>query len=116
MLGIRRRDIITLLGSAAAWPIAARAQQRQRTPRIGVLMNLAADDPSSLARVSALVLGLQALGWTVGRNVQIEYRWSAGDPDHVRQNAVDMVALAPDVIVASMLPMVQSRMAAQIYH
>jgi putative ABC transport system substrate-binding protein len=76
--------------------------------RIGVLLNYAADDPQSLARVTTLVLALQALGWTVGRNVQIEYRWSAGDPDRIRQTANEMVALAPDVILASGTPIVRA--------
>ena len=78
-LPLQRREFITLLGgAAAAWPLAARAQQPERMRRIGVLMNLAADDPEAQARVAAFAQGLQQLGWTVGRNVRIDYRWGAG--------------------------------------
>jgi putative ABC transport system substrate-binding protein len=77
---VNRRSFITLLGGAGAWPLAARAQQRERMRRIGVLMALAADDPEGQARLTAFVQGLQELGWTDGRNVQIDYRWPAGDP------------------------------------
>jgi len=73
---IRRREFIALLGGAAGWSIAASAQQPQRMRRIGVLMNLAADDPESVDRVTALAQGLAELGWTIGRNVQIVYRWA----------------------------------------
>jgi putative tryptophan/tyrosine transport system substrate-binding protein len=74
MSGMRRREFITLLGGAAAWPVAARAQQPERVRRIGVLTNLAADDPEGQARITALVQSLQQLGWTDGRNVRIDYR------------------------------------------
>src|SRR5262252_7087815 len=97
---MKRRNFITLLGGAAAWPLATTAQQPQRMRRIGVLMNLAADDPESADRVAALAQGLAELGWTVGRNVQIVYRWAAGDPELFRQYARELVALAPDLIVA----------------
>jgi putative ABC transport system substrate-binding protein len=98
---VNRRDFITLLGgTAAAWPLAARAQQRERMRRIGALMNLTADDPEASARVTALAQGLQQLGWTVGRNLQIDYRWSAGDADRSRRYAAELVALVPDVILA----------------
>ena len=98
----RRRDFITLLGSAAAaWPLAARAQQGGRMRRVGVLQNLASDDPAEQARLMAFGQGLQELGWTIGQNVRIENRWSAGDPDRIRRNTEEMVALAPDVILAS---------------
>src|SRR5215472_9845288 len=94
----RRRAFITLLGgTAVAWPLAARAQQREQMRRIGVLMNLGSDDAEGQARNAAFLQGLQELGWTVGRNVQIEYRWGAGDA--VRY-ASELVALAPDVILA----------------
>jgi hypothetical protein len=77
---LKRRDFITLLGgAAAAWPLGARAQQGDRMRRIGVLMNLAADDPEGQARLTAFAQGLQQLGWTDGRNVRIDYRWGAGD-------------------------------------
>jgi len=99
---VRRRDFITLLGSAAAaWPLAARAQQGGRMRRVGVLQNLASDDPAEQARLMAFGQGLQELGWTIGQNVRIENRWSAGDPDRIRRNTEEMVALAPDVILAS---------------
>src|SRR5262244_3989557 len=98
---MKRREFITLLGGAAAvWPLAARAQQGERMRRIGVLMNLTADDPEASARVTALAQGLQQLGWTVGRNLQIDYRWGAGDADRSRRYAAELVALAPDVILA----------------
>jgi putative ABC transport system substrate-binding protein len=101
MLDLRRRQFITLLGgAAAAWPLAARAQQGERMRRIGVFMPLAADDPESLARVGAFLQGLQALGWTDGRNVRIDYRWAAGDAERIRKYAAELVALAPDVILA----------------
>jgi putative ABC transport system substrate-binding protein len=92
---LRRREFVAGLGGAAAWPLAARAQQRERMRRIGVLLNYAADGPQSLARVTTLVLALQSLGWTVGRNVQIEYRLSAGDPDRIRQPPMRWSRLRP---------------------
>ena len=80
MFDMRRREFITLLGgAAAAWPLAARAQQAERVRRIGVLMNFAADDAEVQARIAAFLQGLQQLGWTDGRNVRIDYRWAAGD-------------------------------------
>jgi ABC-type uncharacterized transport system substrate-binding protein len=98
---MKRREFIWLLGgAAAAWPLAARAQQGERVRRIGVFMPLAADDPESLARVGAFLQGLQALGWTDGRNVRIDYRWAAGDAERIRRYASELVALAPDVILA----------------
>ena len=98
---MRRREFITLLGGAAAWPFAARAQQPERIRRIGVLTNLVADDPESQARVGAFLQGLQEFGWAVGRNVRIDYRWGGGDADRTRRYAVELVALAPDVILTS---------------
>jgi putative tryptophan/tyrosine transport system substrate-binding protein len=99
---IKRREFITLLGGAAvAWPLAARAQQSERMRRIGVLIPLAADDPESQRRLTAFVQGLQELGWTDGRNIRIETRWTAGDTDRMRRHAAELVALAPDVILAS---------------
>jgi len=98
---IGRREFITLLGGAGAWPVAARAQQAgERMRRIGVLINMAADDPESRARLSALVQGLQELGWTVGRNLRIDYRWSEGDAERYRRQAAEIFALEPDVIVS----------------
>ena len=99
---MRRREFITLLGGAAvAWPLAARAQQADRMPRVGVLVSRIADDPEEQARLAAFVQGLQELGWTEGRNVRIDYRWAAADADRSRTYAAELVALAPDVIVAA---------------
>jgi putative tryptophan/tyrosine transport system substrate-binding protein len=98
---LRRRQFIALLSGAAAWPFTARAQQPARVRRIGVLMNLAADDPQSQTRNAAFLQGLQQLGWTDGRNVQIDYRWAAGSADRFRRYAAELVALGPDVILAS---------------
>jgi putative ABC transport system substrate-binding protein len=98
---MRRRNFIALLGGAAAWPLAARAQQSaERMRRIGVLMSLAPDDPESPVRIAALLQGLQQLGWTDGRNVRIDYRWGAGDAERIRKSVAELVALAPDVILA----------------
>jgi putative ABC transport system substrate-binding protein len=97
---MKRREIITLLGGAAAWPIAAQAQQAERMRRIGVLLNLAANDPASRVSIAAFVQGLEHLGWTEGRNVRIDTRWGENDVDRDRQYAAELVALAPDVIVA----------------
>jgi putative ABC transport system substrate-binding protein len=98
---MKRREFITLLGGVAAWPLAARAQQPEQMRRIGVLTNLVADDPEAQARVGAFLQGLQELGWAVGRNMRIEYRWGAGDADRTRGYAAELVALAPDVILTS---------------
>jgi putative ABC transport system substrate-binding protein len=99
---MKRRAFITLLGgAAAAWPLAARAQQPERMRRIGVLMNLTADDPEAPGRVAAFAQGLGELGWTIGRNVRIDYRWGANDPDRGRRYADELIALAPDTILAS---------------
>jgi putative tryptophan/tyrosine transport system substrate-binding protein len=102
MLDLRRRQFITLLGGAAAgWPLAVRAQQRERIRRIGVLLPAVASDPEYQARVGAFMQALALLGWTDGRNVRIETRWGANDADRYRQYAAELVALAPDVIVAA---------------
>jgi putative ABC transport system substrate-binding protein len=95
-----RREFMAALGGAAASPIAARGQQRERMRRIGVLMNLTADDPDGPSRITAFAQGLQEAGWVVGRNIRIEYRWSA-DLDERARFATELVALAPDVLVAS---------------
>ena len=95
---VKRREVITLLGAAAMWPLAARAQPGERMRRIGVLMNLAADDPEGQTRLVAFVQGLQQLGWTVGRNMRIDTRWAAGDAERIRKYAAELVALSPDVI------------------
>jgi putative tryptophan/tyrosine transport system substrate-binding protein len=98
---MKRRQFIAGLGSAVAWPLVARAQQPQRMRRIGVLMNLASDDPESANRAAALAQGLAELGWTVGRNVQIVYRWGGDDIDRIRALAQELVGLRPDSILAS---------------
>jgi len=97
---IRRREFITLLGGAAAWPRAVRAQQPEQVRRIGVLMNLAADDPEGQARIAAFHQGLQEWGWTLGRNARIDVRWGV-DADSTRRYAAEVVGLAPDVILAT---------------
>src|SRR5262249_33470387 len=101
---IERRKFLATLGGAAAWPLAARAQQPERMRRIGVLMNLAADDPEALSRISAFLQGLQELGWTDGRNVRIDTRWGAGDAARFHRYAEELLALAPDVVLASGTP------------
>src|SRR6516165_7799047 len=98
---MKRREFITLLSGAAAWPLAVRAQQRERMRRIGVLMSTAVDDPQDPARLAAFAQGLQELAWIIGRNVRIDYRWSASTPDNARKYAEELAALAPDVILAS---------------
>ena len=99
---IRRRDFITLLGgAAAAWPVAAQAQQGERVRRIGVLMYWAEDDAEGQARLGAFLQGLQQTGWVIGRNVSVETRWAAGDAESIRRHAAELVALAPDVILAT---------------
>jgi putative tryptophan/tyrosine transport system substrate-binding protein len=98
---MQRREFITLLGGAAAWPIAARAQQPEKVRRIGVLMGGPESDPEEQARLAAFLDGLQQLGWTDGRNVRIDTRWPAGDAGRFRTYAAELVGLAPDVILAS---------------
>jgi putative ABC transport system substrate-binding protein len=101
MLDMRRRQFITLLGgAAAAWPIAARAQQRERMRRIGVLMNFAAEDSAAQPRLTAFLQGLAQLNWTEGRNTRIDVRWVFGDAERKRRHIVELIATAPDVIVA----------------
>jgi putative ABC transport system substrate-binding protein len=98
---MRRREFIRLLGgAAAAWPLAARAQQPDRMRRIGVLLPAAADSPEFQARVGAFLQGLQQSGWTIGRNVQIDYRWATPHAGEIRRHAVELVGLAPDLIIA----------------
>jgi ABC-type uncharacterized transport system substrate-binding protein len=98
---LKRREFITVLGGAAAWPLAARAQQPERMRRIGVLMASAADDSESQARIGAFLQGLQHLGWTDGGNVRVDMRWATTNADDVRRHAAELVALAPDVLVAA---------------
>ena len=100
---MRRREFIKVIGGgvAAAWPLAARAQQSDAMRRIGVLMNFAAEDAVAQARVTAFMQALQQLGWTKGRNVQIDIRWTTGDAERTRRYATELAALTPDVILAS---------------
>jgi ABC-type uncharacterized transport system substrate-binding protein len=101
---MRRREFITVLGGAAAWPVAARAQQAERIRRIGVLVPIAASTPDAQANIAAFLQALQQSGWTDGRNVQIDYRWGAGDADLIRRHAAELAASAPDVIFATGSP------------
>ena len=109
---MRRRDFITLLGGAAAWPLAARAQQPDRVRRIGVLNVLTEDDPESVARRAVFEQALRALGWTAGTNLRIDYRWTGNDPARIQKFAAELAALKPDVILASgnlvIAPMLQA--------
>jgi putative tryptophan/tyrosine transport system substrate-binding protein len=99
---MRRREFFGVLGgAAAAWPVVARAQQYERMRRVGILLGPAATDPEAQTRVIAFVQGLAQLGWTVGHNVRIDTRWGEGNTEQMRKNAVEMAALAPDVILAS---------------
>src|SRR5262245_28675880 len=100
-----RRQFITLLGGAAAWPLGAHAQQADRMRRVGVLMGVA-DDAEGLARVKGLQQGLQELGWIEGRNVRIDYRWTGGDATRIRTYVAELVKLSPDVIVAHTPPVI----------
>jgi putative ABC transport system substrate-binding protein len=102
---MRRREFITLLGgAAAAWPITARGQQRERMRRIGVLMGISEDDPLAQARVAIFRKALADLGWTEGRNLTITWRWTGGDIERVREYAAELVRLAPEVILANGTP------------
>jgi putative ABC transport system substrate-binding protein len=101
---MRRREFIGLVGGAAAWPLVARAQQGERIRRVGLLTGLAQDDPEAQARIKAFQQRLQKLGWTEGRNVHIDYRWTAGDVGRARTYAAELVALAPNVILVNTPP------------
>jgi ABC-type uncharacterized transport system substrate-binding protein len=102
---IGRREFITLLGgAAAAWPVVARAEQRERIRRVGVLMPFTADDVEGQARLLAFAQGLQQLGWAVGGNLRIDARWGAGDAERNRKYAAELLALAPDVVLANGSP------------
>ena len=105
---MKRREFITLLGgAAAAWPLAARAQQSERVRRVGVLMSAAANDREAPARIASFLGGLQQLGWIEGRNIRIDIRWAAGDLDfNSKKYAAELVALAPDVLLATAGPTV----------
>jgi putative ABC transport system substrate-binding protein len=99
---VKRREFITLIGGTlASWPLVARAQQAERMRRVGVLTNRAATDPEATEALGAFAQGLAELGWTIGRNVRIEYRYAGSDPATIHKSAVELVALTPDVILAS---------------
>jgi len=100
---MKRRQFMTLLGGAAAWPLAARAEPAERVRRIGVLMSLAPGDPEARQRIAALEKGLRELGWVEGRNLRTEYRW-ADNPNALRTHATELAAMAPELIVASSTP------------
>src|SRR6478672_11327245 len=97
---LKRREFIALGAGAAAWPFAARAQERERMRRIGVLLPAVADDSVWQARVGAFLQALALFGWTIGRNVHIETRWATNNPTEIRKHAAELAALAPDVILA----------------
>jgi putative ABC transport system substrate-binding protein len=98
---MKRREFMTLVGAAAAWPLTVHAQQPETLRRIGVLLNRAAGDPEAADTVGAFVQGMGELGWRIGGNVRIEYRYSAGNPELFRKYASELVALAPDAILAA---------------
>src|ERR1700680_1313736 len=98
---MKRRDFIAGLGAAAAWPLTSRAQQPERVRRVGVLMPFAAGDVEGHARVAAFLQEMQQLGWTDGRNMRVEIRWATGNDDDIRKYAAELIALAPDVILAN---------------
>ena len=98
---IRRREFITLLGGAVtAWPLAARAQQAERMRHIGVLLPATADDSVFQIRVGAFLQGLALLGWSIGQNMRIDIRWATANASNIRRQAIELAALAPDVILA----------------
>jgi putative tryptophan/tyrosine transport system substrate-binding protein len=101
MSDMRRREFIALIGGAAVWPVAARAQQSDRGPRVGVLLSIAENDPEAERRIQAFRQGLQELGWTEGRNVRVEYRFGAADAGRIAAQVAELVALKPDVIVGN---------------
>jgi putative ABC transport system substrate-binding protein len=104
MLGIRRRDLISLIGGAAAWPLSARAQQGGRVRRIGVLMAGDENDPVRRTLVSAFTQALADLGWTDGRNVRMDVRWAGDDINRLRALAQELVGRQPDIVVTSSAP------------
>src|SRR6187431_3182961 len=97
---MRRRDFIAVLGGAAAWPVSVRAQQPERMRRVGILLPATADDLDYQAFVAAFLKGLGQLGWIVGRNMRIDTRWATADAAAIRKHAAELVALAPDVVLA----------------
>jgi putative tryptophan/tyrosine transport system substrate-binding protein len=108
---VRRREFITLLGGAVAWPLAARAQQRDRVRRVGVLMALDANDPQGQSELRSLRQGFQELGWIEGRNLQFEFQWAGGEPDRIQASAKALVGLPCEVIFARSTPVVAALLA-----
>jgi putative ABC transport system substrate-binding protein len=104
---VRRREFIRLIGGAALWPLAALAQQAEPMRRIGVLLNLAADDPETAPRLQVFLRALQELGWREGVNLRLDYRWSVDDPDRARTYAAELIALNPDVILVHGSPIMR---------
>ena len=99
---MRRREFIKFAGTVAAtWPLAARAQQGERVRRVGVLMNIGADDPEAPALVGAFAQGLAEAGWVIGRNARLDYRWFQGNAEAARAYAAELLALTPDIILVS---------------
>src|SRR6201981_63493 len=105
---MRRRDFVTLLGGSMIWPLAARAQRAERVTRIGVLMGIGENDPEAGPRVEALEAGFHELGWVKGRNLELDYRWTAGDLDRTQRLAKEIVELKPDLIVVHSTPAVSA--------
>jgi putative ABC transport system substrate-binding protein len=103
---LKRRELITLLGGAAAWPLTARAQQAERIRRVGLLMNLSENDLEAQRLLTALREGLAQLGWADGRNLRIDYRWASGDIGRIRTFAKELVELSPDIIVGYGTPVI----------
>src|SRR5262249_60327955 len=104
MADLRRRELITVLGGAAAWPLAARAQQTERMRRIGVLMGQLESDPETPPRVAAFRQALGKFGWSEGRNVAIDFRWGGGDANRMRLHAKELIGARPDAVVADSSP------------
>src|SRR5262252_8580692 len=98
---MRRREFIAGIGGAVAWPVVSRAQQPERVRRIGILSNKGSDDPEGIDQVAAFIAVLDARGWRLGRNLQIDYRWGAGNGELYRSYAVELVKQAPDLLLAS---------------
>ena len=101
---MKRREFITLLGSAVAWPLAARAQQGERTPRIGFLTTLSENDPEVKGWLAAFQAEMQKLGWTLGRNFSMKYRWPGSNEQRLRSSAAELVKMAPDLIFVAATP------------
>jgi putative ABC transport system substrate-binding protein len=98
---MRRREFIAALGGAAAWPLAARAQQSERMRRIGVLIQVAEGDLQARVEVAAFLRELQKLGWSDGHNLRVDIRWGDGEPDRIRKYAAELIALAPEVVLGT---------------